>query len=87
MQTAALRIEEIETQTPVDAPRAKILMQEPGAPVQLTLPAREAAALAYIAEDFAKSVVANDDAGDQLVNLATTISSKLRDCLMARAAI
>ena len=67
--------------------RAKILTQDPGAPVQLVLPAKDAEDLAFIAEDFARQVLANDIESDRLVEAAAAISTKLRDCLMARAKV
>ena len=65
--------------------RAKILVQEPGAPVQLTLPAREAANLVVIAEDFSRTFATDDMGSGRMVDAAAAISAMLRDCLMARA--
>jgi len=64
--------------------RAKILVQEPGSPVQLTLSARDAESLVSIAEDFSRSASAEEAGGDPLVGAAAIISGMLRDCLMAR---
>ena len=72
---------------PQSAVRAKILVQEPGAPVQLTLPARDAATLVMIAEDFSRTFSTDDIDSDRMVDAAAAISAMLRDCLMARARV
>lgn len=82
-----------DTVTPIDGAahaaaksfaKAKLLVQEPGSPVQLTLSAADAESLVSIAEDFSKSASAGEAAGDPLVGAAAIISGLLRDCLMAR---
>ncbi|MEM7059168.1 MAG: hypothetical protein AAF557_16405 [Pseudomonadota bacterium] len=70
-----------------DCVKAKILVQEPGTPVQLTLSAQDAANLVSIAEDFSRSASADESDGDPLVGAAAIISGMLRDCLMAREGI
>lgn len=86
--TAALAKSEDPSGVMADTPkavlRAKILVQEPGTPVQLILPAKDAADLVFIAEDFSKSVEPDDVETDRLVDAAAAISAKLRDCLQAR---
>lgn len=82
-------IDEIRDQqdAPRAAVRARILVQEPGAPVQLTLPARDAANLVMITEDFSRTFGTDDMDSDRMVDAAAAISAMLRDCLMARARV
>lgn len=82
-----------ETNAPINGPiakaatelvKAKILVQEPGSPVQLTLSAKDAESLVSIAEDFSRSASMEEAGGDPLVGAAAIISGMLRDCLTAR---
>ena len=86
MTEAFAMIQDDAPALPTEVVRAKILVQEPGVPVQLTLPAQDALDLVSIAEDFARSIALSDVEGDRLVDAAASISAKLRDCLAARAA-
>lgn len=69
---------------PTEVVKAKLLVREPGSPVQLTLSARDAECLVSIAEDFSRSASAAEVEGDPLVDAAAIISGLLRDCLLAR---
>lgn len=64
--------------------RAKLLQHERGVPIQLTLPANDAALLAFIAEEFAKSMSPSSTEGDRLQETASNISTVLLNCLSAR---
>ncbi|MEM7059167.1 MAG: hypothetical protein AAF557_16400 [Pseudomonadota bacterium] len=72
---------------PVDSARARLMMQDPNIPVQLTLPAKDAALLAYITDEFARHLAPRSVEGDQLVDDAAKISNLLSDCLLARGGI
>lgn len=70
-----------------DHARARLLRKDPSMPVQLTLPAKDAALLAYLTDEFARSLAPNSDEGDELVDSAAAISNLLHDCLSARGGI
>lgn len=67
------------------AVRARILKDDRDRPIQLVVSAGVAADLAFIAEDFAMQVVANDDDDvERLIRTAEIVAVRLRDCLAAR---
>jgi len=84
MTEALTLIDGTAVATPTELVKAKILVQEPGSPVQLTLSAKDAESLVSIAEDFSRSASAEEAKGDPLVGAAAIISGMLRDCLTAR---
>ena len=67
--------------------RGRLLRKDPNLPVQLTLPAKDAALLAYLTDEFARSLAPDSDEGDQLVDSAAAISNVLHDCLLARGGV
>ena len=70
-----------------DGARARLLRQDPNVPVQLTLPAKDAALLAYLTDEFARSLAPRSMGGDQLVDDSAKISNVLRNCLLARGGV
>lgn len=65
--------------------KAQLLRESEELPIQLVLPAEAAADLAFIASDFAREVLPDNDEARRLIKLAEMISIKLEDCLAARA--
>jgi len=86
MNVVAFRGEK-KVEPSVDSARARLLMQDPNMPVQLTLPAKDAALLAYITDEFARHLAPRSAEGDQLVDDAAKISNLLSDCLLARGGV
>ena len=79
--------ESMKTRTPIDSARARLVSDDPNKPVQLTLPAKDAALLAYLTDEFARSISPNSDEGDALVEASAAISGILRDVLLARGGV
>ena len=67
--------------------RAKLLGDTPGVPVQLMLPAQDVVLLAYISEEFARSLSPSNGEAEELQKSASAISTVLLNCLMARDGI
>jgi hypothetical protein len=67
--------------------KARVLPNEEGEPIQLQLTAQEAADLAYIANDFARAVGSNSEDARRMVDLSVLISTRVLDCLAARAGL
>ena len=65
--------------------KAQLLRDSDDLPIQLVLPASAAADLAFIASDFAREVLPDNDEARRLIKLAEMISIKLEDCLAARS--
>ena len=86
MAVPALK-EDPKPKAAIESMKARLLRASPDVPVQLILPARDAALLAYITEEFAKSFDPSSVEGDQLIDSAAAISNILHDVLSARGGI
>jgi len=76
-----------EYQRTTPALKAQIVREQDGKPIQLLMSAADAADLAFIADDFSREVLPENDEARRLVAFAMMVSMKLEDCLAARSGL
>lgn len=67
--------------------KAQINNADASEPIQVRMSVEEALNLAYIANDFALSIVKDNPEAERLCNFAAMLSSRVQDCLVARGSM